>query len=405
MSTNKMESKLRYAYIKNGNAVVQVKRLVPLNKRGPTSGPDAFIYSLLNSLGDSPILLLSLFDDFSQYKHGNVDARAFKVTGNLFQKLILRTLSIFWIFIQLIRYRPDRILCGTTGEPLWISFIVSRVLHIPLVHSRHNSVDSSERDVHKRISSLIDKWVIGNISAFITHGPYLRDQLETMGIPVDRIFEFDVGFEDVMRRKQKDNIGNLPLMNTQEKIVLFMGRIEQDKGVMDLLEAISGQFEKDKRLVLIYAGDGSHRETLLKEIASRELNERIKVLGYLDHDNLVNLLKKCRVLVAPTHKSFPEGRCMSVMEALVMEVPVIAPDFGPFPYLVKHRINGLLYKADSVEDLRNKMICITEDDDLYSTLKAGAKETSKRLIRPPLTFGDAAEMAFSCECHLVKSLS
>lgn len=405
MSFNKMDRKLRYAYVKNGDAVVQVRRLMSLRKEGPTSGPDAFIYSFLRGLGNSPILLLSLLDNFDHYKYRNIDAHAFKVSGNLLQKLLLRLISVFWLFIWLMSYRPDRILCGTTGEPLWISYVVSKILHIPLVHSRHNSIDSSKRDIQKKISSLIDNWVIGRISAFITHGPYLRDQLKAMGISGDRIFEFDVGFEDMIRKKREISIDNFPLQSTQEKIVLFMGRIEQDKGVMDLLEAAADQFEKDRRLILVYAGDGSYKQALLKAITSRGLNERVKVLGYIGHDELVDLLGKCRVLVAPTHKSFPEGRCMSAMEGLVMEVPVIAPEFGPFPYLVKHGFNGMLYKVDCVDDLKDKLVRVIEDDGLYSTLKAGAKETSKRLIRPPLTFGDAAEIAFSYEGHLVKSLS
>ena len=100
------------------------------------------------------------------------------------------------------------------------------------------------------------------------------------------------------------------------------------------------------------------RRSLLKEIASRSLNNRVIILGYINHDKLVTLLRKCRVLVTPTHKSFPEGRCMSAMEGLVMEVPVIAPDFGPFPYLVNHGVNGLLYKADHVDDLKGKLVSI-----------------------------------------------
>jgi glycosyltransferase involved in cell wall biosynthesis len=395
MSVNRMERKLRYAYIKNGDAVVQLKRLTPLKEKGPTSGPDAFIYSLLSSLGDSPMLLLSILDSNGKYNYKNIEARALNVTGNIFQKLILRTISVFWVFFHLVHYKPDRILCGTTGEPLWVSYIVSRIFHIPLVHSRHNSIDSSKRDIQKKISSKIDNWVIRNISALITHGPYLRDQLKAMGVPADRIIEFDVGFEDMVFSKEKDNSNFLPSGIKQEKIVLYMGRIERDKGVLDLLEAVADHFHKDKQLILVYAGDGSYKEFLLKEIASRSLNNRVMILGYVSHEKLVSLLRKSRVLVTPTHRSFPEGRCMSAMEGLVMEVPVIAPDFGPFSYLVKHGVNGLLYKADHVDDLKEKLVSIIADDNLYMELREGARETSKRLIKPPLTFGAAAECAFT----------
>ena len=53
---------------------------------------------------------------------------------------------------------------------------------------------------------------------------------------------------------------------------------------------------------------------------------------------------------------------MSVMEGLVMGLPVIAPNFGPFPYLVKDRVNGLLYVPDSVEQLGRTIDLLLDDD-------------------------------------------
>jgi glycosyltransferase involved in cell wall biosynthesis len=67
---------------------------------------------------------------------------------------------------------------------------------------------------------------------------------------------------------------------------------------------------------------------------------------------------------------------MSAMEALAMEVPVIAPDYGPFPYLIENGVNGLLFKVDDVNDLRKKLKVICEDG-LLSKLKLGAKEKNK----------------------------
>ena len=78
----------------------------------------------------------------------------------------------------------------------------------------------------------------------------------------------------------------------------------------------------------------------------------------MPHENLADLICESTVVVTPTQSQFPEGRCMATMEGLVMGIPVIAPDFGPFPYLVKHNVNGLLYKPDSVNDLQNKLFKI-----------------------------------------------
>ena len=62
------------------------------------------------------------------------------------------------------------------------------------------------------------------------------------------------------------------------------------------------------------------------------------------------------MVVTPTQSQFPEGRCMATMEGLVMGVPVIAPNFGPFPFLVKHGENGLLFEPDSSHDIQDEFV-------------------------------------------------
>jgi glycosyltransferase involved in cell wall biosynthesis len=91
-------------------------------------------------------------------------------------------------------------------------------------------------------------------------------------------------------------------------------------------------------------------------------------------------------VVTPTQAIFPEGRCMSAMESLLVGTPVIAPDFGAFPYLVKHETNGLLYQPDSVSALTQAMAAIASDPDLMARLRIGAKQSGETLMCPERTF-------------------
>ncbi len=384
----------RYAYIKNGDAVEQVQRLVPLQDAGPTSGPDAFVYSFLRSIGDSPVLLLSRSSSAMQLEHGNIRAQVFKVNGNIVNRVILKFLSEFRVLFSLLQFKPDRIICGTTGGPLWVSYLVSKIYGIPLVHSRHNRVIHESRDWFRRLRSALDIWVIKKLPSVMVHGPYLKDQLNLIGVSSKRIVEFDIGFEDMLKQVEESSSKYLPDGLEGRKIILYMGRIEKDKGVLDLLEASKEQLIKNADIILVYAGEGSCKNTLIKEVESENINAQVKMLGYVSHDHLVELLSKSFLLITPTQGDFMEGRCMSAMEGLVMGVPVIAPDFGPFPYLIKHGVNGFLYETNSVEDLKKRINCALKDNVLYSNLCLGAKETSKKLLRPKLTFGEAAKHAF-----------
>lgn len=397
MQNNLGEKQKRYAYIKNGDAVDQVKRLVFSMSHGPTSGPDAFIYDFLKRIGDSPIIVLSRFNRTVHFSHQNFDARVFNIQGALVKKIILKVLAALKIFILLIRFKPDRIVCGVTGSAFWFSYSVARIRSIPFVHSEHNQLIVSDGWSWRRIRSVIDSWFIRKATAVICHGPYLKDQLKEIGVPESRIFEFDVGFEDLLREDPESRSDLLPDELEHCQFILYMGRLEVDKGVFDLLMACKASLLCNEQLRLVYAGDGSQKHRLGEEVTAGHLDKRVLMLGRVPHGDLAALLKKARVLVTPTQGGFPEGRCMSAMEGFVMGVPVIAPDFGPFPYLVRHEINGLLYNTGSIEDMKQKIQQLIDDDQLYEKLRAGAKVTAKKLIRPPLTFGEAIDRAFGGE--------
>jgi len=82
------------------------------------------------------------------------------------------------------------------------------------------------------------------------------------------------------------------------------------------------------------------------------------------------------------------------MEALVMGVPVIAPDWGPFPYLVRNEQNGLLFMGDSVDELTRAIVRVLDDGELYVKLRQGADASGKELRNPAVGFTQAVNAAF-----------
>lgn len=84
-----------------------------------------------------------------------------------------------------------------------------------------------------------------------------------------------------------------------------------------------------------------------------------------------------------------EGICKAVLEALIMGKPVVAPDYGPFPYIVRDRREGLLFTQDSVDDLTFKIHELMEDKLLFETVQAGALSNGKRFLNPKTNFTEA----------------
>jgi len=74
--------------------------------------------------------------------------------------------------------------------------------------------------------------------------------------------------------------------------------------------------------------------------------------------------------------SFFEGMGRVLLEAMAMEIPVVASRVGGIPDLVKHRLNGLLVKPGDVAELANALEQILSDSVLSSKM---GKEGRKRI--------------------------
>jgi glycosyltransferase involved in cell wall biosynthesis len=229
---------------------------------------------------------------------------------------------------------------------------------------------------------VMNRYVARSAHAVIVHGPFLRDQLQKMGCAPQRLLEFDTGFD---ARALHKNPGIETHSDPKKSFFLYAGRIERNKGVFDLLQAFESiADDSDKKLV--FAGEGSDIDRLTQQANASRHRKKISVLGPLPHADLLGWMARALATVTPTQSGFPEGRCMSALESLLVGTPVIAPDFGPFPYLVKHGETGLLYAPDSKPELSRAMRVLTDDSELLARLREGARRSGAELTQPQHTF-------------------
>jgi glycosyltransferase involved in cell wall biosynthesis len=100
------------------------------------------------------------------------------------------------------------------------------------------------------------------------------------------------------------------------------------------------------------------------------------------------------MVVTPTRSEFPEGRCMVVLESLVLGVPVVAPDFGPFPYAVRHLVNGVLFEGGSRQALRQSLEHALQPQ-LLGELRLGAEKAGRGLLASQQSFANSVDSTFA----------
>jgi glycosyltransferase involved in cell wall biosynthesis len=383
---------LRYVYVKNGDAVDQVRRFA-LAGETDRSGPDAFIFDFLKARARDTVLVLGRSKGRDRFEHGSIRAESFPAAGRW--RLLRKAWSALQIGVAMMRWRPDRILCGCTGELLWIAAAVSRLIRVPMVNSRHNEV--IERSGLKRVAPALDRMSIRACVGVVCHGPFLAEQVRSMGVATDRTRQFEVDLTEFVATaadlQAPDRLREFA--GRFATVFAFIGRVQRDKGVIDLLDAFADLEQTGATQAgLVYVGDGMDLELLRRRVQERGLLDRVLLLGRMPHGHLPSILRHVAIVIAPTRPEFPEGRCMVVLESLALGVPVVAPDFGPFPYAVRHLVNGLLFEAGSCEALRHSLALALQPETL-GRLRQGAAFCGRELLKSQQNFAKAVDSTFA----------
>jgi glycosyltransferase involved in cell wall biosynthesis len=160
----------------------------------------------------------------------------------------------------------------------------------------------------------------------------------------------------------------------QEPLALFLGRLDDEKRINILLQAVA-QLQDHPKLRVELVGDGSERENLVAQAAGLGLVDRVSFLGHVRDDELAGIYERCTVFVMP---SIAELQSIATMEAMASGRPVIGADAMALPHLVHDGDNGYLFEPDNATDLAAKLRLILEADALEL---ARLSENSLHLIQ------------------------
>ncbi len=148
-----------------------------------------------------------------------------------------------------------------------------------------------------------------------------------------------------------------------DRFVLFVGKLEANKGVRDLIPAL---VRSNARLPLVVLGSGSEERTLREEAAKHSIE--LHAPGWADRDDVLRAMKRAEALVFPS--TWPEPLSRVLLEALALGTPIAAMDTGGTSELIENERSGLL--ARTTEELGDALGRIVHDASVRSRLKEGA---------------------------------
>ncbi|WP_244168847.1 glycosyltransferase family 4 protein [Pseudomonas saponiphila] len=124
------------------------------------------------------------------------------------------------------------------------------------------------------------------------------------------------------------------------KIVLFVGRIAQDKGVAELLAAFAGILSKDKDVALVLVGPFEPEGESIIDSASEEVKRHIRIVGYCNEPE--KYMAIADFLCLPSYR---EGFGTVIIEAAAMGIPAVGTDIYGLSDAIQDGVTGVLVKV------------------------------------------------------------
>ncbi|MFN8709790.1 MAG: glycosyltransferase family 4 protein [Planctomyces sp.] len=151
------------------------------------------------------------------------------------------------------------------------------------------------------------------------------------------------------------------------------GRLSEEKGFHHLIDAVGKLVREGLPLGLLIAGEGHLKEQLQQQIDDLELQNHVRLTGFLADPR--ELYRSIDLFVL---SSLREGLPNVVLEAMASQRPVIATNCNGIPALISTEENGLVIRPDSCEALIDAIQRCSLSESLRDRLAKAGRQTIER---------------------------
>jgi glycosyltransferase involved in cell wall biosynthesis len=174
-------------------------------------------------------------------------------------------------------------------------------------------------------------------------------------------------------------------LNKRDNLVGYVGRLSQEKGILNFLEAIPLVIETRDDARFLIAGDGQLRSTVDVYLQQASLSSKVNFVGWVPHDELPSYLNEMKLLVIP---SYTEGGPLIAIEAIACGTPVISTLVGLMPDIITDGKTGFILEDNSPECIAKNIIRALSHPDLEEiTIRAHT------LVEKERSYGAAVKSA------------
>ena len=172
--------------------------------------------------------------------------------------------------------------------------------------------------------------------------------------------------------------------------VAFVGRVEVNKGALDLVQ-ISEILGRTCPVPVIFhvCGDGSALRSLRELVNQKGLERGIISHGHLHRDALLKLYSECHAVIVPTTSSFPEGMPQVCAEAAIAGLPIVASRLTNATDVLGSAVAEA--QPDDPASYAEQLCRLSSDRSFYRQLKSATAAVSEQFFDRSLSYPAAVD--------------
>lgn len=271
-------------------------------------------------------------------------------------RVLLIPFFIWFEFVALLKLcrkiKPDLIYAHWFTPQGINAGIVSLITGIPFAYMNHASDVEVLRKI-PLIGRIIVRYFSKRAKAITTSGKRTFDKFKWFFNEEDikkvnlKIIPMGIDFSKYDQVSQNKSELKIRYSVNEKKVVLFIGRLVEVKGVSYLLKAFKILHDEYNDMVLIIAGVGQHRAKLEEEASNLKISNQVIFTGFISGQKKTDFLHLADILIIPsiiTKEGHAEGLPVVLMEGLAAGKLIVATYESNADEIITDGENGFLVR-------------------------------------------------------------
>lgn len=320
------------------------------------------------------------YDLFKKNKKIHIYGIQYKMGTSAFTKVIRYTylqLRISYKLIKITKNVDIWIFLGTNllALPILTVKLLRKNVVLALLGSYTLMAKFSNSDFYMP-EKILEKITYTLSNRIILHSPNLIKEwnLEKYRNKICIAHEYFLDFDKFKIKKH---------FRERKNLIGYIGRLSEEKGIWGFVKAIPEITKERREIKVLIGGDGLLQDKIEAYLNENNLNDKVKLTGWIPHDELPDYLNELKLLVIP---SYTESGPIIALEAMSCGTPILATRVGHVLHMIEDGKNGFILENNSPECIAKNVMRALE----YPNLDEVAKN-ARELVEKEFTYETAVE--------------